>query len=172
MQEELFQIVDENDKPVGTAKRGECHGNPKLIHRGIYVIVADKEGRILLQKCSQKKDLGKGKWDISVGGHSSPGESYEEAAKREMEEELGVGLKIKQIEKRLMRKHDESEMNAVFIAIIGEDEKRNIDPDKNEIDEIRWFTIDEIRNLKKEDTTHFFWDVIKLYLDSYKKIKS
>ena len=39
---EYFDIVDENDNIIGKAPRQQCHSNPKLIHRGIFVIVENE----------------------------------------------------------------------------------------------------------------------------------
>jgi isopentenyldiphosphate isomerase len=36
------------------------------------------------------KDIQPGKWDTSVGGHVQPGETAAQAARRELQEELGV----------------------------------------------------------------------------------
>src|SRR5512137_1106823 len=87
---ELFDIVDDDDRVIGTARRGECHGNPALIHRAVHVLVVNANGDMLLQKRSASKDIQPGKWDTSVGGHLEPGESYHAAAVREMQEELGL----------------------------------------------------------------------------------
>ncbi len=40
-----------------------------------------------------------GHWTLSVMGHVSSGETYEQAAKRELSEELGVECELKQITK-------------------------------------------------------------------------
>ncbi len=163
--DELFIVVDKNDEVLGTATRKECHSNRDLIHRGIYVVVSDSKGRILLQKRSMKKDLGPGLWGISVGGHCSPGESYEDTAKREMMEELGLSLKIKKIGKLLERKKIESEYNTVFSAVIG---KEKIKFDKDEIDEVKFCTESEIRKMAKSAFTGSLWMVMNFYLNSKK----
>ena len=50
----------------------------------------NSKGELFLQKRAMTKDLLPGYWDTSVGGHVSPGESPEEALKRETFEELGL----------------------------------------------------------------------------------
>lgn len=89
---ELLEVVDETGRVLGLAPRSECHGNPSLVHRAVHVFVFDRAGRVFLQKRSLRKRIQPGKWDTSVGGHVDPGESYEAAAARELEEELGVEL--------------------------------------------------------------------------------
>jgi isopentenyldiphosphate isomerase len=88
--EEVFDVVDEQDRVIGTAGRADVHGNPSLIHRVAHVLVTDRLERLFLQKRSDAKDVQPGKWDTSVGGHVDAQESYEAAAAREMREELGI----------------------------------------------------------------------------------
>ncbi len=87
---ELFQLVDENGRPTGQASREECHGNPALIHLVIRLYLRNSEGRLLLQKRALTKDTMPGRWDASVGGHVTAGESVEAALLRETREEIGV----------------------------------------------------------------------------------
>ena len=48
--EEMFDIVDEQDRVIGSAPRSRCHGDPSLIHRTAHVVVFHPDGkRILLQ---------------------------------------------------------------------------------------------------------------------------
>lgn len=79
--EELFALVDEHDRAVGTATRAECHARG-LLHRAVYCWVMDTEGRILLQQRSLKKRIGPGLWDLSVAEHLQPGESYRKVSKQ------------------------------------------------------------------------------------------
>ena len=88
--EEIFEIFDEHDCLIGTARRSECHGNPRLIHRTAHVVVYHPDGRILLQRRSMDKDIQPGKWDTAVGGHISFGEDLETALRREAYEEIGL----------------------------------------------------------------------------------
>lgn len=86
----MFEIVDAEGRPTGLAPRSRCHGDPRLRHRAVHVLVFDREGRLFLQKRSPHKDTAPGLWDTSVGGHVQPGEQPEPAARREFREELGT----------------------------------------------------------------------------------
>jgi len=88
--EELFEIVDDEGRIIGTAPRSKCHGDPSLAHRSVHILVVNARGEIYLQKRSPTKDVQPGRWDTSAGGHLAPGETYEQAAVRELAEELGV----------------------------------------------------------------------------------
>lgn len=113
--EEQFYVVDEDDNVVGCASRSECHRRG-LIHRSVYVIVVNERGEIFLQKRSIKKDLYPGYYACSATGHVEYGESYENAAKRELKEELGIEAPIKMIGKFKCFSDIEREISALFVC--------------------------------------------------------
>lgn len=118
MSAEYFEIVDENNRVIGKALRSECHGNPLLVHRAVHVLVFNCQGELYLQKRSSSKDVQPGKWDTSVGGHVGVGETYEQAAQREMREELGItGVEFKYLYDYPMRNATESENIRTFLTI-------------------------------------------------------
>lgn len=89
--DELFDVVDEQDRVVGQERRADVHAR-KLRHRAIHVLVFDRAGRVFLQRRSLLKDSAPGRWDSSCSGHLDAGEDYDAAAVRELEEEIGVKL--------------------------------------------------------------------------------
>jgi len=68
-QNEIFDIVNEEDRVIGQTTRGEAHGNPKLMHRSIGVVIFNSKGEIFLQQRSATKDTDPLKWTISCSGH-------------------------------------------------------------------------------------------------------
>ena len=85
---ELLDVVDENDCPIGVKSKGEIHRDGDL-HRASQMWIYNDRGEILFQLRSHTKDIFPGMWDVT-GGHVQSGESYLEAAVRELDEELGV----------------------------------------------------------------------------------
>lgn len=81
---ELFDIVNERDEIVGTTHKQESHAKG-YIHRVVVVYVFDDEGRLYVQHHKKSRML-----DHSVGGHVAQGETYDAAAVREAQEELGI----------------------------------------------------------------------------------
>ena len=116
-QDELFDIVDENDKVIGQATRRDVHQNPKLIHRSIGIVIYSTDKRIFLQQRSMGKDTDQGKWTISCSGHVGYGDSYKKAAERELQEELGIKIPLSQLAKYLVRSPQETEMTVLFTAV-------------------------------------------------------
>lgn len=92
LEDELLEVIDEQGRVIGIRSRAEIHNDPSLAHRAVHVFVMNKQGDLFFQKRSRTKRIQPGKWDTSVGGHVNPGESYEAAAAREFEEELGVKM--------------------------------------------------------------------------------
>ncbi len=60
-------------------------------HAFAGIILVDPQGRILLQERDEHPRIDSEKWGLA-GGHLDPGEEFETAAYRELEEETGVGL--------------------------------------------------------------------------------
>lgn len=83
-----MDIVNEYDEVIGQDTRKHIHDNHE-IHRGVHVLVRNSKGDVLVQRRSLSKDYYPGYYDISVGAQVSSGESYEDAARREVAEELG-----------------------------------------------------------------------------------
>ena len=95
--DEYIDIVDQYGKPTGkTALKSEAHKNGwhhNTIHLWLYTI----DGHILLQQRSHKKSIYPLLWDVSVAGDIDAGESFETAAIREAEEEVGIELLSKNL---------------------------------------------------------------------------
>jgi 8-oxo-dGTP pyrophosphatase MutT (NUDIX family) len=87
--DELLDIVDEQDRVVGRATRGEAYARG-LRHRCVFVQARDAAGRIFVHRRTPTKLVFPSMYDMFVGGVVGAGESYDDAALREAEEELGV----------------------------------------------------------------------------------
>ena len=87
--DELVDIVDEHDNVVETVTRREMRA-ARLRHRAVYIAVQHSDGRLLVHQRSHDKDVRPGAWDIAVGGVVGAGESYDDAAVRELAEEIGI----------------------------------------------------------------------------------
>ena len=83
---------------IGDATRAEVHGN-NLRHRAVHILVFNHSSEIFLQKRSRWKDRHPGLWDSSAAGHVDAGEDYDEAADRELNEELGVKAALTRVTK-------------------------------------------------------------------------
>jgi len=140
---ELFDVVDAQDRVVGQAPRGEVHAE-KLLHRATHVLVHDAEGKLFLQRRSLGKDTFPGCWDSSCSGHLDAGEDYPEAARRELGEEIGwydASLPLRPLLKLMPSADTGHEFIQIYALgpVAGP-----FDLNPAEISEGRWHTLDEI----------------------------
>lgn len=87
--DEPLDIVDEEDRVVGQARRADAYERG-LRHRCVFVLARDPRGRIFVHRRTAGKLVFPSRYDMFVGGVVGAGESYDDAALREAEEELGV----------------------------------------------------------------------------------
>ncbi|MEV0775453.1 NUDIX domain-containing protein [Streptomyces sp. NPDC050433] len=86
---EILDIVDENDNVVGQAPRGEAYAKG-LRHRCVFILARDADDRVFVHRRTATKLAFPSHHDMFVGGVVGTGETYDEAARREAAEELGV----------------------------------------------------------------------------------
>lgn len=86
---EPVDVVDEDDVVVRVTTRAEMRQR-RLLHRAVSIAVFGSDGRLLVHRRAATKDIWPSHWDIAAGGVVSTGEPYDEAAERELAEELGV----------------------------------------------------------------------------------
>lgn len=87
--DELVDVVDADDRVVATVTRRRMRAE-RMRHRAVFVVVNASDGRLLVHRRSDAKDLWPGRWDVAVGGVVGAGESWDAAARRELAEEIGV----------------------------------------------------------------------------------
>jgi isopentenyldiphosphate isomerase len=87
--DEWVDLVDEADRVLGQVTRRAMRAD-KLLHRCVFVLCFDRDGRIYVQRRTQTKDVFPGLYDMFVGGVVQAGETYDTCALREIGEELGI----------------------------------------------------------------------------------
>ncbi|MET9776657.1 NUDIX domain-containing protein [Streptomyces sp. NPDC006367] len=88
--DEILDVVDEDDHVTGQARRADVYARG-LRHRCVFVRARDARGRLFVHRRTPAKLIFPSLYDMFVGGVVGAGESYDDAALREAEEELGVG---------------------------------------------------------------------------------
>jgi isopentenyldiphosphate isomerase len=87
--QELVDVVDDDDRVVTTVTRREMRA-AGLLHRCTYVLLRNAAGQVLVHRRTDTKDIHPGAYDVFSGGVCAAGESYDDCARREVAEELGV----------------------------------------------------------------------------------
>jgi isopentenyl-diphosphate delta-isomerase len=155
---EYIITVDEQDREIGSIEKMEAH-RQGVLHRAFSILVFNKKGEILLQRRALHKYHTPGLWSNTCCSHQRVGETLEEAVARRLQKELGFTCDCKEIHHfKYHVEFDngliEHEMDHVFI---GEYDGEVI-PNNEEVDEIRWVKLDDLRQEMKEKPEKFtYW---------------
>ncbi len=86
---ERVDWIDDAGEVIEVVPRSRIRAE-NLLHRSVAVIVTTTDGRLVVQRRAETKDVYPGWWDIGAGGVVTTGEDLRTAARRELAEELGV----------------------------------------------------------------------------------
>lgn len=143
---ERLTLVDENDQPIAVGDRKEAWAKGYYT-RNIRIVLRDENGRVLSQKRSIKKDLYPGMWTVAAGGHVDEGETWDEAAQREMKEEIGVSTSLRRIGD-FSFKNDEGNKKVRQIIRVYEgviDGSAQFTLEEDEVEATEWYGLDELK---------------------------
>jgi 16S rRNA (adenine1518-N6/adenine1519-N6)-dimethyltransferase len=158
---ERFPVVDENDKILRGASRSEVHAN-NLRHRAVHILIFNPAGELYLQQRSRWKDRHPLKWDSSAAGHVVAEETYDETARRELEEELGINVPLKKISKLPASERTDQE----FICLYRGERTGDFSPSRTEIETGAFFpeaVIDGWVSARPADFAPAFIECWKVY---------
>ncbi len=140
---DLLPVVDENDEQIDVLPRREVHLRG-LRHRAVHVILFDGRGRLWLQRRALSKDTWPGAWDLAATGHVDVGESYDDAAARELREELNIEGRPQFVAKIPASERTGWEFHALY-AMRWDERIREFN--KREITQVKLFTVDAVELL-------------------------
>jgi 16S rRNA (adenine1518-N6/adenine1519-N6)-dimethyltransferase len=166
-------FVDENDNVIGHGPKREAleHG---IAHRIARIFLLNSKGEILIQKRSSTVTSNPNKWDQSAAGHVDAGETYEEAAHRELKEEVGAeGVELKEVSKYFQEETDKrrrKRFNTLYIGIYD----GRVTPDGDEVSEVKWISPVALETWMKECPEEFTQGSIRSFeeLGKYQQSRS
>lgn len=85
----MVEEVDITGAVLGLVRRRDMRAR-SLGHRSVFVAVVSNDDQLLVHRRAETKDVWPRCWDVAVGGVCAPGETWHDAAVRELEEELGM----------------------------------------------------------------------------------
>lgn len=161
-------VVDDADNPVGEFPSQEVWSKG-LPHRIVRIMLEDEAGRLLLQKRSPHVDTSPNRWDHSAAGHVDKGESYEAAAYRELQEELGLS-DVRLEEAASYRTNDTLEgkkLNRFNKLYKGWLPGKALQVSNHEVTEVRWFDLAELKERIRNHPDQVTEGLVKVVQDYY-----
>ncbi len=151
-------LVDESNRAVGAGPKQAIHLQG-LLHRAFSIFMVDDRGRILLQQRSPRKYHSGGLWANSCCGHPRPGERTVTAARRRLDEELGVTDPLRfgffaRYQAELDHGMQENEFVYVYFGRLGSPAK----PAPAEIADLEFVSLRELsRRIKRKPGDFTYW---------------
>lgn len=129
--------------------------------QSVHTWIMNSKGEFLIQKRSPNKKFFPNMWS-QTGGGVDEGETTLQAALRECKEELGITIDLSNIELILSFKR---KFDFVDVWLVKQDiDISNIVLQEEEVSEVKWSSIDEIRELMKTDKLA---KSIEIYFDMF-----
>ncbi len=165
MQTEKVEVIDNNFNVLRVVPRSQAI-KENLRHKIALIIVKNSKGQIYITQINRTKKTFPLKWATGAGGAVNVGETFDNAAKRELKEELGVAVPIK----FLFDFDYESDINTykakVYLAIYD----GKISPNKKECETGKWVSKEELeRYIEKELLCPGMTLFMQKFLDEFDK---
>ena len=158
--EELIDCLDEVGNKTGIVKPKSAVKRDGDYHRVIAVLVINND-KILIHQRSKNKKVYPSLWSLFVRGHVQAGESSIDACKREIKEEIGIDINEDELEfiytlKEEAKSKDYIENMFYDTYILRKDiDIKDITIQKEEVDDIKYISIDEVYSLIKNGSKDF-----------------
>lgn len=111
--DELIDILNNDGTATGESCLKSIAHQKGYYHATVHVWLYTKNYQLLLQKRGANKKTYPNRWDVSVAGHVHAGESIEEAALREVLEEIGLYIEKEDLHKVAIRKGERYHPNGI-----------------------------------------------------------
>jgi isopentenyl-diphosphate Delta-isomerase len=150
-------VVDEQDRVIGTEYM-RIAIQKSFIRRAARIYVFNESGELLVQQRSKNvmKPL---LLDQSAAGHVDEGETYEEAAKRELFEELGISeVTLQPIAVSLRTTNF---YNGIYKVVVADDTV--IAFDSEELAAVHWYEIGQLETEMRSEPAKFNPEFIELW---------
>lgn len=142
---EQVVLLDDDGHAIGVADKASVHGATTPLHLAFSCYGFDRAGRLLVTRRARQKVTFPGVRTNTCCGHPAPGEAMEDAVRRRLADELGVGaVDLKLVLPDFAYRAaaggiEENELCPVYVCrLVGEPRAR---PD--EVESAEWWTWEE-----------------------------
>ena len=98
MAEEYIDVVNYKDEVIGRDLKSQKQVKG-FIGRVVAIFIVDSKGKFIIHKKASYKNIDPDLYDVSALGHVISGETYEQAAQRELKEELNLTCPLQFLDK-------------------------------------------------------------------------
>lgn len=165
--EERVVLVNPQDEVLGLMEKMQAHENA-LLHRAFSVFLFNDKGEMLLQQRAAGKYHSPLQWTNACCSHPRENESYLDAAKRRLKEELGISAELTE-RFNFLYKADvgqglwEHELDYVFTGEYNGDFTLN----PEEVADIKYISINELKR-EIEEFPERYTEWFKIIWDEYR----
>lgn len=148
--DELWDVYDRDRNRTGrTHRRGDPwpEGSYRLT---VHICIVNSAGQLLIQQRQPWKKGWSGMWDVSVGGSAQAGDDSRAAATREVREELGLDLDLR--DQRPAFSVSFSQGFDDFWIVHREVDFAELTLQPSEVQAIRWATRQEVLDMVAQGT--------------------
>ncbi|QFZ18636.1 NUDIX domain-containing protein [Saccharothrix syringae] len=135
---EMIDFVDADDRVVGRGQRGGARDAG--LHYRVAATVVLSADRVLVYRRPGTAGVYPGHHDVLVGGTVRSGESYRQAAERELAEEFG----IRPVLREAVRERRESPIGPCHLAVYLAEARGRLRPDPAEVDHHELLSVAEV----------------------------
>ena len=167
MSEEKVVLVDKEDFQLGLMPKLEAH-RKGVLHRAFSVFVFNSSKLLLMQKRSSLKYHSPGLWTNTCCSHQRDGESTVDAAKRRLNEEMGLNVDLKETFSFIYKANLENgliehEFDHVLVGFTDFNPKINT----NEVEDWKWIDMSFLE-LDLDKNPNFYTEWFKII---FKRVK-
>ncbi|MDT7833528.1 NUDIX domain-containing protein [Flavobacteriaceae bacterium S356] len=170
--DEFIDILTTDGTPTGNSCLKSIAHQKGYYHATVHVWFYTSNKQLLLQKRGAQKKTYPNRWDVSVAGHVHAGESIENAAVREILEEIGLDVTKNQLRKIAVRKGERSHPNGiqdnefyhVFLCELTKSVEE-LSMQEEEVDDLKLFEFNVLKSTNKKislvpDTSEYYQFII------------
>ncbi len=140
---EYLDVVDSNDLVIGNASKDDIY-QKLLPHRIVHIIVYNDKNEMAVQIRGKDVVFCPNHWSTSAAGHVQRGETYQAAAERELEEELGIKSELKLVEKFFYQAPNRPDK---FIALFETVYNGPLNLDPAEVESCSYFSTSQLKDM-------------------------
>ncbi len=163
---ELWDVYDVNRKRTGRVIERKKGFGQEAYHLIVHVCVFNAKGEMLVQHRAPDKAYMPGRWDVSAGGSAVAGEDSWQAAEREIREELGLEVSLRDVRPHFSINYTNGFDDFYTVEMELNPEELRF-PD-GEVTEARWCSLEEIRQMLADGRfVPYFAGVLELLFETW-----